>query len=233
MRRWEDAMDTKFQKKHESDMTKREKLELEREKLASMNGKEKKEYILSYYKLHIAAAIGVILLIIGAGMWLYHLQNETMLYAAVINERGMDSSLMEEFRAFREDGEKHHKYVLDTSIAVSSQEDSGAEDYASRMKIRTLVGSNIADVYLCPESLYQEYAKEEGFLVPMSELLDEGFRSDYAGNLRKDAVWVAESEMLKRYGYQGNGSAYLIVFSYSEHKDIAADFIRFLLAGER
>ena len=38
-------MDTKFQKKHESDMTKKEKRELEREKLASMDRKGKAEYI--------------------------------------------------------------------------------------------------------------------------------------------------------------------------------------------
>ena len=48
-------MDTKFQKKHESDMSRKEKRELEREKLASMSGNEKLEYILSYYKFHIAA----------------------------------------------------------------------------------------------------------------------------------------------------------------------------------
>ncbi len=35
-------MDTKFQKKHESDMTKKEKRELEREKLASMTGKARR-----------------------------------------------------------------------------------------------------------------------------------------------------------------------------------------------
>ncbi|MEG1291041.1 MAG: hypothetical protein RSD28_01940 [Lachnospiraceae bacterium] len=41
-------MDTKFQKKHESDMTKKEKRELEREKLASMSKKQKLEYVVTY-----------------------------------------------------------------------------------------------------------------------------------------------------------------------------------------
>ena len=76
-------MDTKFQKKHESDMTKKEKRELEREKLASMGGSEKAEYILSYYKFHIAAVAGLIVLIVGIGMWIDSFRNETMLYAAV------------------------------------------------------------------------------------------------------------------------------------------------------
>ena len=52
-------MDTKFQKKYESDMTGKEKRELERQKIASLHGMEKLEYILVYYKFHIAAVVFV------------------------------------------------------------------------------------------------------------------------------------------------------------------------------
>ena len=152
-------MDTKFQKKHESDMTKKEKRALEREKLASMNGKEKAEYILAYYKLHIAAIFGCILLVAGIAMWIDGFQNETMLYVAVINGRELDAGVMEEFREFREDGERRHLYVLDNSAVSSSQSGSDELDYASQMKIATMVGANTSDVYICPESMYQEYNK--------------------------------------------------------------------------
>ena len=114
-------MDTKFQKKHESDMTKKEKRELEREKLASMSGSEKTEYILSYYKFHIAAAAGLIVLIVGIGMWIDSFRNETMLYAAVINGKELDAGMMEHFQAYREDDNRRHKYVLDTSVAFLGQ----------------------------------------------------------------------------------------------------------------
>lgn len=222
-------MDTKFQKKHESDMTKKEKRELEREKLASMNGKEKAEYILTYYKLHIAVLLGGILLAIGIAMWIDSFQNETMLYVAIINGREVDAAMMEEFQAYREDGERRHKYVLDNSAVTSGQDGSDELDYASQMKVATLVGANTADLFICPESIYQEYAKEENFLLPMEELLGQEFVSAHKEAFETDAVRVENSQMLKKYGYQGTEPAYLIVFQYSGHQGVAADFIKFLL----
>ena len=143
-------MDTKFQKKHESDMTKKEKRELEREKLASMGGSEKAEYILSYYKFHIAAVAGLIVLIVGIGMWIDSFRNETMLYAAVINGKELDAGMMEHFQAYRGDDNRRHKYVLDTSVAFLGQDSSGELDYASQMKMVTLTGAGTADVFICP-----------------------------------------------------------------------------------
>ncbi len=223
-------MDTKFQKKHESDMTKKEKRALEREKLASMNGKEKAEYILAYYKLHIAAIFGCILLVAGIAMWIDGFQNETMLYVAVINGRELDAGVMEEFREFREDGERRHLYVLDNSAVSSSQSGSDELDYASQMKIATMVGANTADVFICPESMYQEYSREKNFLSSMEGLLGQEFISSHKEVFEKDAVRVEHSEMLEQYGYQGTEPAYLIVFQYSGHQEVAADFIRFLLS---
>lgn len=222
-------MDTKFQKKHESDMTGKEKRELEREKLASMNGREKAEYILTYYKLHIAVLLGGILLVAGIVMWVDSFQNETMLYVAAINGRELDAGIMEEFKEFRGDGERRHQYVLDTSAVSLGQEGSDGLDYASQMKIATLVGANTADVFICPESIYREYAKEENFLSPMEGLLGQEFISSHKEDFEKDAVRVENSEKLKQYGYQGTEPAYLIVFQYSGHQEVAADFIKFLL----
>lgn len=223
------SMDTKYQKKHESDMTSKEKRELERQKLSSMTGKEKAEYILTYYKMHIAVLVGAVALIIGIVMWIDSFQNETVLYAAVINGGEMDSRMMEHFQAYRGDDNRRHKYVLDTSVASLSQDGSGQMDYANRMKIVTLVGANTADLFICPESIYQEYSKEENFLVPAEQLLGAEFTAAHADICEKDAVRVENSEMLERYGYQNSGPAYLIVFQYSGQQEAAADFIKFLV----
>lgn len=225
-------MDTKFQKKHESDMTKKEKRELERAKLASMNGKEKTEYILAYYKLHIAVLIGIVLLAIGIGVWMDDLQDETILYVAVINGTELDTAMMEDFRALRKDTERHNKYMLDTSIVISDQNEFAELEYASRMKLTTLVGGETADIYICPEDLYQEYSGEEGALLPLEKLMDEEFIASHKDICRKDAVRVENSQVLEEYGYQKNGAAYLVVFYYAHHQDAAADFIRFLVDGK-
>ncbi|MCI8483188.1 MAG: hypothetical protein HFH41_02475 [Lachnospiraceae bacterium] len=225
-------MDTKFQKKHESDMTKKEKRELERAKLASMDGKEKAEYIFAYYKLHIAVLIGMIVFSIGIGVWVDNLQNETILYAAVVNGTELDTAVMEEFRALREDTERRNKYILDTSIVISDQAGFAELEYASRMKLKTLVGGETADIYICPEELYQEYSGQDGILIPVEQLMGREFVESHREICRKDAVQVENSQVLEQYGYQKNGAAYLVVFSYAKHQDAAADFIRFLVDGK-
>ena len=60
--------------------------------------------------------------------------------------------------------------------------------------------------------------------------LDIPPKKAYKEVFEKDAVRVEHSEMLERYGYQGTEPAYLIVFQYSGHQEVAADFIRFLLS---
>ncbi len=223
-------MDTKFQKKHESDMTRKEKRELERKKLASMHGKEKAEYIFSYYKFHLAALAGAVALIIGIVMWIDSFQNETILYAAVINGGGMDTEMMEHFQAYRGDDNRRHLYVLDTSVGAGGQDGAGEMDYANRMKMVTLVGASTADLFICPENIYQEYSGEENFLVPVEELMGAEFTASHSDICEKDAVRVEDSKMLEKYGYWKNGPAYLIVFQYSGQKEAAADFVEFLLS---
>ena len=225
-------MDTKFQKKHESDMSRKEKRELEREKLASMSGNEKLEYILSYYKFHIAALAGLIVLVVGIGVWLDSFRNETMIYTAVINGKELDTGIMEHFQAYRGDDSRRHKYMLDTSVAFSGQDGSGELDYASQMKMVTLVGANTADVFICPEEVYEEYAGEENYLVPVEELMGAEFVSAHEDICRQDAVRIEDSEILQQYGYQSRGPAYFIVFRYSGHQDVAADFLEFLTGQE-
>ena len=55
------------QKRYESDMTPKEKRELERKKLKQMTAGQKLEYIWAYYKPHMAVALGIILLPDPAG----------------------------------------------------------------------------------------------------------------------------------------------------------------------
>ncbi len=221
-------MDTKFQKKHESDMTKKERRELEREKLASMNGKEKLEYILTYYKLQIGLVLGAILLIVGVVKWIDSFFDETVLYAAIVNGRNLEEGMMEEFQAYRGDENRRHKYILDTSIAFQDQDGSGEMDYATATKMLTLVGSSATDLFICPKSVYEKYSQEEDFLVPVEQLLGEEFVASHEDICEKDAVRVEKSEILERYGYQSQEAAYLIVFQYSSNHEAAADFVKFL-----
>ena len=92
------------QKRYESDMTPKEKRELERKKLKQMTAGQKLEYIWAYYKPHMAVALGIILLIVFIGQMLYRSQFDTVFYAAIINGTAGDGeALAEDFKNYTGD----------------------------------------------------------------------------------------------------------------------------------
>lgn len=227
-------MDTKFQKKHESDMTSKEKRELEREKLASMHGLEKAEYILTYYKLYIVAALVIILAAYGIPKWINNMVNdETYLYVAVVDAATEGENFIEDFRASLGDEEEHHKYLLDTGIFHTVTLDGGSElDYNAKVKLSSMVGSGSVDVLICPKDIYDLYStedEEERVLYQMTELMGEEFVSEHQELCIEDAILMEDNEVLEKYGLSIDEPAYLIVFEYTKHPETAKEFVHFLM----
>lgn len=224
-------MDTKFQKKHESDMTSKEKRELEREKLSSMHGMEKAEYILSYYKFHIAVVLILIVGVIGISKWIDDLKDENYLYVAVIDAATKGENFMEDFRASLGDEEEHHKYVLDTGVFHTVTLEGGSElDYNARIKLSALVGATTVDVIISPKDVYELYNEEEdGALIPISELMGEEFVAEHPDICRKDAILLEDNPVLEKYGLSIEEPVYLFAFDYSGHPDVVKEFVYFLM----
>lgn len=224
-------MDTKFQKKHESDMTAKEKRQLEREKISAMHGMEKAEYILSYYKFHILSIIILIFAVVGIVKWMDNLKDENYIYALVVNAPTDGNNLMEDFRNKLKDEDEHHKYMLDTSVFYTKNLEGEKElDVNAKMKLTTLVGAGAADVFICPESIYKQYTgDEEQVLYSVSELMGKEFVEQNADICKEDAIRVENSKVLEEYGLLSGEPAYLIVFQYSAHPEIAKEFINFVV----
>lgn len=220
-------MDSRFQKKYESDMTRKEKRELEREKLASMTIKEKIEYILAYYKYHIGGILALIAVAAGIAVWIGHLQDETMLYVAVIDAPENGGTIMEDFKESIGDTEEHNKYQIDTSIYLGNGEE-GQADYASQMKLSTLVGSGTADVYICPEDIYQQY-KEQEVLSPIADIMGKDFVDKYAEDCEEFAIRIEDNKVLAQYGLQSHKAGYLIVFGYTKHPETVKQFVEYII----
>lgn len=83
------------QKRYESDMTPKEKRELEKKKLKQMTFPQKVEYIWAYYKLHMAIALAIILVIVFVGQLIYRSQFDTVFYAAIINGSSGDGEALD------------------------------------------------------------------------------------------------------------------------------------------
>lgn len=155
------------QKRYESDMTPKEKRELERKKLKQMTAGQKLEYIWAYYKPHMAVALGIILLIVFIGQMIYRSQFDTVFYAAIINGTAGDGeALAEDFKNYTGDTDKYHEYTIDNSMYLMKDQ----EDYQMVMKLSTIIGAQQVDVLIAPEYKFQEYVEQDGF-YPMSELL--------------------------------------------------------------
>lgn len=226
-------MDTKFQKKHESDMTSKEKRELEREKLASMHGWEKLEYILVYYKFHIAVVLMLILAAFGITRWVDNMKDENYLYVTVVDAATEGGNLMEDFRASLGDEEEHHKYLLDTSVfhTVDLQGEK-VMDYNAQVKLTTLLGAGTVDVLIGPKDIYEAYAEqEEGeeVLYRISDVMGEEFVKEHEDICMEEAIRVDNNAVLEKYGLTTGEPAYLMVFQYSEHLEEVKAFVDFLM----
>lgn len=216
-------------KRYESDLTGKEKRHLEWEKIKGMTWKQRIGHIWTYYKIHMAALIGILVVIGVIGQMIYNSQFETIFQAAILNGgMGDAQSMTEDFKAYLGDEDKYHEIVLDSSMYFSGEESS---DMTSVMKLTTLIGAKELDAMICEQSQYDKYVDLDAF-VPMDELLTEEEIQEYGDDVLEYAVRVDGSEKLKEFGLDVNQPAYLAVFVNSEHQDNAKEFIRYLKEGE-
>ena len=128
--------------KHETDLTRAERRQLEKEKLQSMDWKHKLEYIWDYYKPQIFSVIAIFAAIWFGFSWYENSKYETIMYAAVTDgymNEDESEQMNREYKEFIGDQEKYHRVSIDTTVAIGS-EDSQAR-YNATMKLNTIVAA--------------------------------------------------------------------------------------------
>ncbi|HIS25766.1 MAG TPA: hypothetical protein IAA57_02535 [Candidatus Pullilachnospira intestinigallinarum] len=217
------------EKRYESDLTGKEKRHLEWEKIKGMTWKQRIGHIWTYYKIHMAVLIGILLVIGVIGQMIYNSQFDTIFQAAILNGgMGDAQSMSEDFKAYLGDDDKYHEIVLDSSMYFTGDESA---DMTSVMKLTTLIGAQELDAMICEQSQYDKYVDLDAF-VPMDELLTQEQIQAYGDDVLEYAVRVDGSEKLQAYGLGVNQPAYLAVFVNSEHQDTAKEFISYLKEDE-
>lgn len=217
-------------KKHESDLTKEEKWQLEKEKLEGMDWKHKLNYIWDYYKPQIFGVIAVILAIWGGFSWYENSKYETILYAVAVDgymEGSEEKQMEEEFRSYIDDTEKYHKIIVDTTIALGAEDSTLAMN--SELKMTTIVAAGEADVTIGPEKQMDQFIAQE-LALNLEEVLSEdvlakygdkivdGVKLDVTGNKK-----VAERMRVK------DEPTYLILMSNGKNQKTAAKFVEYLM----
>ena len=119
--------------RYESDMTRKEKMQLEKEKLSKMNFKEKMAYIWEYYKAVIFGIIAVIF-IIGTIVNIHeNAKYYDLVSIAVVDYAGLQdvSPIEEDIKEALGTGDKYEKVSIDTSYSFG--EDLSGADYNTLM----------------------------------------------------------------------------------------------------
>ena len=160
--------------KNESDLSKKERRLIEKEKLKGMGPKKKLEYIWMYYKPAIFGVIAVIALIFGIKDYYEQSKIKTVLSMTVVNSMANDT----------ETPEQKIKETLGYK-----------DDPYSKVEIQA--GS--IDIMVMPEKLYQTLKKNEPF-ADLKELMGEEAFEKFGMQTDTTHISITESELEQELG---------------------------------
>lgn len=174
----------------------------EREKLKSMNFKDKCWYIWTYYKFHILGCIVAILFLVGVGNAMYRSTFHTSLYCMFINQRSEEGvnmlPLEQDFAAHMNLGKKQP--IVTESCFISLDESATDFSYASMAKISALLAAKDLDIIIADEAIINHYASLGGFL-------------DLETGLSPDVLSLVKDHLYKTTGDDGALCSYAIDIS--------------------
>lgn len=161
---------------NETDLSKKERRQIEKEKLKGMGTGKKLQYIWMYYKVHmlvVVLAIGAIFL----GVSIYrHAKMETVLSISVVNAGNFSSDDVEkDILDLLDTGNKYAEVGISQNLIT---DETGEDlDYYARIAYVTQLQTATVDVFLMPKELY-EHEKDSEVFGNLKEIFgDEAFDS--------------------------------------------------------
>lgn len=161
---------------NETDLSKKERRQIEKEKLKGMGTGKKLQYIWMYYKVHML----VVVLAIGAvflGVSIYrHAKMETVLSISVVNAGNFSSDDVEkDILDLLDTGNKYAEVGISQNLIT---DETGEDfDYYARIAYVTQLQTATVDVFLMPKELY-EHEKDSEVFGNLKEIFgDEAFDS--------------------------------------------------------
>lgn len=180
----------RLEDKYESDLTRKEKRLLEKQKLEGMGFGKKLEYIWMYYKAVIFGILGVIFAIY-MGVDIYHnAQIETILSMFVVSGN-VDDGLMDELKEFL--GSEDELEEVSVSTNLQANETLDGFDYYSQMLFMAQMQTGV-DILIMPEGLYENLSGQEYFEDLHVILGEEGYAA--MGDLAQGDCLKVDSSIL-------------------------------------
>lgn len=210
------------EKNHASDLSRKERRLLEKEKLSGMGLKKKLEYIWMYYK---AAIFGVVLFIaaIFIGHDIYqNAQIKDILNVYAVNGVLLDTEALEAQAMEILEGDPQNEKVT-FNVSMNTDADGAELDYSSQMVFATQLQVGTLDVMVMPEALYESLHEQEMF-VDMEELLGESAVS-FGEHLQGDCLVFDQTELMDTFPL-GCKTICVAVPATSQNMEYAAQWIR-------
>ena len=147
--------------KYESDLTPKEKRQLEIEKIKSLPPKDKLEHMWAYHKLILFLPIILVALVIFTYQFIQNVRTETVLRIAVVDSTRADvENVIEELRKQLNVHNRFSEISIDTNYFTSD----GEFDMQSIQKFTVIVAAGGMDVLISSSGIYDFYIDAGLFL---------------------------------------------------------------------
>ena len=183
--------------KHETDLTKKEKRELEKMKLASMGWKGKLQYIWAYYKPQMAAVVAVIAIALFARDLYENSKIHTALAIMVIDSYGTKQEETEEKvqEALGIQDDPYETVTVDESLRTSGNGEE-LESY-SQMAFTTKVAAESVDVLVGSEAYMNSFEFKDEYFMDLTELLPDTVYQAFGEQDDEYSITISSDELAK------------------------------------
>ncbi len=217
-----------MEKRYESDMTSKEKHELEMKKLKSMTFGQKIGYLWEYYRIWLVVLVVVIMLISLFVTMYQNSQKVNLMTLGVANSSITSDSteITDELIEMLGTGDKHETATVDTSYYFN--DDVELTDPNIIMKFSTMVAAQSMDVLICSENVMKYYSEQEMYLKP-SEYLSSDQIAAMGDRVSEYGVRIDGSKLLDKWGLVLYEPVYFTVIANSPNVDNAVTLLENLL----
>jgi len=155
--------------RHESDLTPKEKRQMEIEKIKSLSFPKKIEHMWAYHKLILASPIILIGLVVFGHGWIQNLRTDQVLNIGISNGFETDIEWLVEVTEERLNIDNPFSEVLIDPHFITVD---GDFEMNSMQKFTVMVAAGAMDIFISNPTIYENYRRQELFMN-MNEIFSE------------------------------------------------------------
>lgn len=199
-----------------------------REKMKNMSFKQKIDYLWTYYKIWLLVPL-IVGVIINVAYSAYRAGQENILVSAVVigagncDTEGFESGL----KKYMNKTGKNDKIILQTNIV------DGELTPDTTTVLTTLIGAAAADVFVCPENVYEHFSNQRAF-ADMNEVLgnSEEQYSNVRLSAKGDALIIRDSQFLQKNLGVLYQDVYIAILENPQNKEGKGAFVKYVLDNQ-